>query len=157
MSNNPLNAFGGGNNSGGGFKIPDFSQSAVKTFYAKPGRYPAKCTVAKQGSTQSGRPAIIFSFEVETPEGVVSDRRVTCVIDKPDAMWSLRNVCESLDINTGDDLSTATGKRCVVELVDDGEGSNGAKFCKINKCIRPAGGTAASPLPPGPEDDNVPF
>ena len=167
MSNESvLNAFPGASASASdsaSITIPSFDGVDSKTYYLPPGEYRAKVSGFKQDVSQSGNKMLVFSFDVSGPSGTLKDRRFFCPITA-NALWKLKRTCDALGIPEGSiSVKSVIGRECMVNIADDGESDNGDKRCKVTSC-NPIAAKSPSPsagfgtrLPPGPEDDDIPF
>ena len=137
MSNKSvLNAFGGAGRSGSGAKItiPSFNNVKQDVKYLPPGKYQAKVSKFKQDVSGAGNEMLVFEFDVKAPNGVLKGRRLFCPLTA-NALWKLHRVCDALGIDSGEvDVSDVIGRKCMVNIVDDGQNDNGDKYCKIASC-----------------------
>jgi hypothetical protein len=173
-----LNAFNGSGASPGGssITIPDFSGVEVKVFHAPPGAYPGKVIGFAQAVSQSsGNPMLVFEFEVDVGGGKVLKRKFYHPLTS-NSLWKLARTCGALGIEPGSiSVDKVIGLECMVNIID-GDDYDGKPTSDIDSCdemteessreITTAGpvfsvdtksGFGGQPMPPGPEDDDIPF
>lgn len=173
MSNaNVLNAFNetGASPGGSSVTIPDFSNVEVKVFHAPPGAYPAKVIAFAQAVSQSsGNPMLVFEFEADVGGGKVLKRKLYCPLTS-NSLWKLKQTCGALGIEPGAiAVDKVIGLECMVNLID-GDEYEGNPTSDIGSCdemteesarsaqtVDTTDGFGNQPMPPGPEDDDIPF
>lgn len=175
MSNQAVNPFAkngatpGGSAAGETISIPDYSGAVDPVYYAPPGTYRAKCTKVVQGlSKSSNNPMITFSMDVDLGNSSILKKSIYVPLGAA-SYRKMKNVCVALKIPPKTDITTAkiAGRECYVVVVDQDEKYQDEVQCEIKRClpldadIVPAQASSAwtedQPLPPGPEDDVVPF
>jgi hypothetical protein len=121
--------------------------------------------VVKGLSKSSNNPMLTFSMDVDLGNNSVLKKSIYVPLGAS-SYRKMKNVCVALKIPPKTEISTAkiAGRECYVVVADRDEKYQGEVQCEIRRClpldadIVPAQAASTSQtLPPGPEDDDVPF
>ena len=158
--NDETNPFGGGGDSAGTITMPVPEEDNGK-FYLSPDEYVGELTGIDDKPSKAGNAMLTFSFSIPR-SGESVNLKYYCTVTGGGS-FKLGPCMDALKIPPGElEVSKVIGHKVILVIEDDGE-YDGRKKCRIAN-VKPLEGDTQAPvgfggqlLPPGPEDDDIPF
>lgn len=144
------------------FTIEDDLDEVRDGFHIEPGAYPARVVAIEPGESKAGNPMWTWTFQIAGNSEASGKEMNAYSSLMSNALFTLKKIVKATGIWSGGKLKftrgDAIGKMLTLHIeMGEWEGKPRPEITDYSRYEGTANGSAAGPMPVGPEDDDIPF